>query len=252
MANYTYNWSVNPDGTPGVQFTYFKIHARKDYTWIHPVHECLNYIGGRVESKVFADITLNHFPDQEKSRGSYLPLLELAVAETPNEPRMLYYLGREYMYKKKWEECVSTLEKYLTLSQWDDERSAAMRWIAAAHRFSGDVPAAFRWYLRAIAEQPVIRDGYIELAETARNITPPDWKTVFWAAESALAIPERSKTFTNMPYSWNHTPYDLASLACFYLGLIDKAEDYARKAAERAPGDERICNNLTLIRNTYR
>jgi len=66
---------------------------------------------------------LSHYPDPEKSRGSYLPLLELAVKEAPDDERMRYYLGREYMYKSQWQECIDTLKEYLALpaAVWYDE-----------------------------------------------------------------------------------------------------------------------------------
>ena len=41
------------------------------------------------------DITVNHYPDNSKSRSSYLPLLELSVKENPNNDRNMHYLGRE-------------------------------------------------------------------------------------------------------------------------------------------------------------
>ena len=100
MGKYLYNWSLKPDGSPDVQFRYFKLHARDAYRWVYPVHECLRYIGSGPEKSVFVPgMVLDHHPDPHKSRGSYLPLLELAAQENPQDDRMSYYLGREYMYK---------------------------------------------------------------------------------------------------------------------------------------------------------
>jgi hypothetical protein len=60
-----------------------------------------------------------------KSRGSYLPLLEMAVEENPTDDRMVYYLGREYLYKGQWEVCIQTLKRYLGLPRawWNEEHS---------------------------------------------------------------------------------------------------------------------------------
>ena len=64
---------------------YFKVHARNDYKWAHPIHECLQFLGKRPEKMVFIPgMVLNHYPDATKSRGSYLPLLEMAVQENPD------------------------------------------------------------------------------------------------------------------------------------------------------------------------
>ena len=50
------------------------------------------------------EIVLNHYPDSSKSRSSYLPLLELSVKEDSDNDRNMHYLGREYMYYKRWNE----------------------------------------------------------------------------------------------------------------------------------------------------
>lgn len=70
---YTYNWSFNEYGEPATTFLLNKIHLRDNYKWTHPVHEVLTPIGKENE-KICEDIVLNHYPDCNKSRNSYLPL----------------------------------------------------------------------------------------------------------------------------------------------------------------------------------
>ena len=45
QAAYRYTWSFNPDGSEGVVFWQEKIHARRGYRWVHPVHEILQWTG---------------------------------------------------------------------------------------------------------------------------------------------------------------------------------------------------------------
>ena len=90
---YTYNWSLDENNNPLVSFYTEKIHDRKNYIWTHPIHEVLTY-QGKKECKVTTDsIVLNHYPDKEKSRSSYLPLLELSVKVDPEDDRNMHYLG---------------------------------------------------------------------------------------------------------------------------------------------------------------
>lgn len=111
---YNYNWKLNDNGKPEVNFYIDKIHCRNNYTWIHPVHEILTYEG--IEHVVTIDeITLNHYPDDSKSRSSYLQLLELSIKENPNNDRNMHYLGREYMFYGKNIEAIRTLKKHLKL-----------------------------------------------------------------------------------------------------------------------------------------
>ena len=154
---YTYNWKLEND-KPVISFYAEKIHSRKGYKWIHPVHEIL-----KGENEVFVttdDITINHYPDDTKSRSSYLPLLELSVQEDPFNDRNMHYLGREYMYYGRYQECIDTLIKHLNLPKatWKDERCASMRFIARSYKNLNRYEEARMWLEKAIKEAPYLRD----------------------------------------------------------------------------------------------
>jgi len=249
-GKYLYNWSLKPDGTPGVQFEYFKVHVKKDYQWVCPVHEYLAHVGKAPEKVVFIEgMVLNHYPDNNKSRSSYLSLLETAVQEEPENDRMNYYLGREYMYKGEWQKCIDTLKRYLTLrtALWNDERCAAMRWIARSYSSLSETEEAYRWYYRAIAEAPYMRDPYIEFAML--GYFRHDWVLTFYLVEEALKIRQRSKTYVNMEYSWDYTPDDLGAISCYWLGMLERSLEHAKAALSHSPDNERLKNNLALIQN---
>ena len=110
------------------------------------------------------DITLNHYPDTNKSRKSYLKLLEISVRENPLDDRNMHYLGREYMYYGKWNECIDTLIKHLNMKSatWKDERCASMRFIARSYKNLGRIEESRMWLDKAISEAPYLRDPWIE------------------------------------------------------------------------------------------
>jgi glycosyltransferase involved in cell wall biosynthesis len=243
-----YNWSLKDDGTPIIQFNYCKIHTRNDYRWVCPVHECLKFCGSPPEQITFIDgLILNHYPDANKSRSSYLPLLELGVHEDPENDRMTYYLGREFMYKGMWDRCIETLKKHLTLKSatWKEERCASMRWIAKSYDNLGRMDEAYSWYYRAIAEVPIMRDPYVEFARLAYK--QENWPLVFFLTEEALKIKSKSSVYVNMDYSWNHTPYDLGAIACYQLGMYERSFQHAKAALSYLPDDERLKSNLKFI-----
>lgn len=247
-ARYLYNWSFHKDGTPDVQFTYFKVHSRHDYRWKCPIHEYLAYTGSEPQKVVFVEgMVLNHYPDPGKSRGSYLPLLEMAVQEEPENDRMNYYLGREYMYAGRWKDCINTLKGYLKLktATWAEERCAAMRWIAVSCHRLGDHMESYRWYMKAIAEMPDMREPYVECAKMAYETK--NWPLCLFMVQEALKIKEKSKVYVNMGYAWDHTPYDYAAIAAYNLGLYEASLAYAREAYKLCPSDERLKNNVYII-----
>jgi tetratricopeptide (TPR) repeat protein len=251
QGSYLYNWSLKSDGSPDVQFNYFKVHARKGFRWKYPVHEVLEYNGEVPEKQVYIPgMVLNHYPDEAKSRGSYLSLLELAVREMPESDRMHYYLGREYLYKGDLNNCISTLKDHLSLSSWGEERSSSMRFIAKAYDMLGNISEASSWYYRAIAEAPDMREPYIEFAQMGYEAG--DWALVFFMTEEALKIKHKSETYINMGYSWDHTADDLAAISCYRLGMYDRSLQHAREAVRLNPGDERLIRNLKEIEDTVK
>ncbi|HHV32824.1 MAG TPA: glycosyltransferase [Clostridiales bacterium] len=250
MGKYWYNWSHKEDGSPDVQFQYFKVHERFSYRWAYPVHECLKYCGNGPEVMVFLDgVTLDHYPDPKKSRSSYLSLLELAVTENPDDDRMAYYLGREYFYQGRWEDCIAALKRHLSLprSTWKEERCASMRWIAKSYHMLSQTQEAYRWYFRAISEVPYQREAYVECAQVAYAIQ--DWATCFFMTEQALKIKNKLTNYINMGYAWDSTPDDLCAIACYWLGMYSRSAEHARAALLLNPGDERLKNNLEIIEN---
>ena len=244
---YNYNWSLDKNDNPLVNFYISKIHSRNNYTWTHPVHEVLTYIGNNENVITTDEITVNHYPDSTKSRGSYLPLLELSVKEQPNDDRNMHYLGREYMYYHKWNECIDTLIKHLSLpsATWKDERCASMRFIARSYQALNRIEEARMWLDKAIKEAPHLRDPLIEKALLEYNQN--NWEEVIIYCEKALKIDYKYKSYINEQFSWDNTVYDLLSIAYYYTNEYKKALENVNKAIEMNPNDERLINNKKLI-----
>ena len=244
---YNYNWSFDSYGNPAVNFYIEKIHSRNDYVWTHPVHEVLSF-KGKDEVSITTDlITVNHYPDKNKSRGSYLPLLELSVKECPDDDRNMHYLGREYMYYGRWNESIDTLIKHLNMKSvtWKDERCASMRFIGRCYINLGRYDEARMWFDKAIKEAPYLRDPYVEMAFLEYRLE--NWNLIEKYCLDALKIEKSTKSYINEPFSWNHTIYDLLSLSYYYRGMYDLALENINKALEISPDDERLKKNKIFI-----
>lgn len=245
---YNYNWSLDEKNQPKVNFYIEKIHSRQNYQWTHPVHEVLTYTGNNKENKKTTDlITLNHYPDSKKSRSNYLPLLELSVKEKPLDDRNVHYLGREYMYYGKYQEAIDTLIRHLSLetATWKDERCASMRFIGRCYRFLGRYRESEMWYKLAIKEAPYLRDSYMEMA--ILKYLERDFKLVEHYILLALDINYHPKTYINESFSFDATPYDLLSIASYYLNKKEEALYYVDLALKYNPGDKRLLDNKKKI-----
>ena len=244
---YNYNWSFDENGNPKVNFYISKIHDRHNYVWTHPVHEVLTYTGDNEITLTTDEITVNHYPDSTKSRSSYLPLLELSVKEDPMDDRNMHYLGREYMYYQKWNECIDTLICHLNLktATWKDERCASMRFIARSYQALNRYDEARMWLDKAIKEAPHLRDPLVERALLEYQLN--NFNEVINYSLQALKITTHAKTYINEPFSWDNTIYDLLAISYYHLNCKDLALKYINLALEMAPNDERLKNNKIIF-----
>ncbi len=243
---YNYNWSFDKYGKPAVNFYIEKIHKRDGYKWTHPVHEVLKYDGE--EKFVTTDeITVNHYPDSNKSRKSYMHLLELSVKEDPEDDRNMHYLGREYMYYKKYNQAIDTLIKHLSLKKatWKDERSASMRFIARSYRALNRVEEARLWLNKAKNETPYLREPYVESAML--EVDNQNYKGAEKDLLIALNINQRYKNYINEPFCYDSTIYDLLSICEYNLGKIAEAIYYIDIAIDMNPKEKRLKENKQLM-----
>lgn len=242
---YTYNWSLDEEGNPLVSFDSDKIHAKDGYRWTHPVHEVLSYDG--VEKRALDEsIVLNHYPDRAKSRGSYLPLLELSVKEDPLDDRNTHYLGREYMYYERWNEAIDTLIHHLSLDRavWKDERCASMRFIGRCYKHLNRSLEAEMWYKKAIDEAPHLKEPYSELALFYYD--QGEYTKAIPLLLNTLKIKKGYKSYITEWFSTDFSVYDFLSICYYNTGDYDKALECVNKALE-IKEDERVLNNKKLI-----
>jgi len=243
---YIYNWYIDEEGNPKITYYAEKIHSRHNCKWVNPVHEILNY--DTEEKQIFTDeLIVNHYPDRNKSRSSYLPLLELAVKENPENDRNVHYLGREYMYYEKYNEAIDTLIKHLHLksSTWKDERCASMRFISRCYKSLNRFDEAEMWLQKAITECPYLRDPLVEMAMLKYNLE--DWPSLIEYGKKALTINHNEKTYINEIFSWDETINDLLSIAYYYTKDYDNAIKNAQLALNINPKNERIKKNLEMF-----
>ena len=234
---YKYVWSWNDDGSEGLTYFGDKIHARKGYRWKHPVHEVITPISEEVQNTVGLEI--HHHPDHSKSRSQYLPLLELAVREDPNDDRNQFYLGREYMFQNQNDNARKHLLRHLELSTWKAERSAAMRFLS---RVSDDRE---HWLLRACAEAPNRREPWVEISRFYYENKA--WTSCLSAAERALSIKDKPLEYLCEAASWGSQPHDLASIAAWNIGVKDRSVHHSINAYHAEPTSMRLRDNCSLV-----
>lgn len=239
---YKFDWGA------GIAFYYEKIHARHGYRWLHPCHEYpVPYM---IEERyAWTDMLMViHKPDPTKSRGQYLPLLEMSVEEDPHDPRNAFYYARELSFHRRWADAISECERYLALpgATWPNERCYAYRVMARCYDELGDWNSAIKAARQGVIEAPDTREPWVEVAKLAYR--RHQWPECYGAAMSALAILDREAVYTVDPEVWGALPHDYASIAAWHMGLKAQALEHAEQALRLSPDDVRLQQNVALMR----
>lgn len=234
-------------GEDGVAKRYFhtsRIHQRFGYIWKYAIHELLCAAPGTTEKVVRSDqVRVRHLPDDQKSRGQYLPMLAEAAAEDPNDDRLAHYYGRELMFRGEYEAAIKELRRHLSLPRatWKAERSASMRFIGRCQKSLGRKTEARSAYLQACAETPEAREPWHDLAKFCMD--EKDWAGGIWAATRALAIDVAPSDHTRDVKAWGIGPYDIGSICAYYAGQHELAREWLNKALALEPDNPRLIKN---------
>jgi len=235
------------DNGDGLVFTVSRIHSRHGFVWKYPCHE---YVVTDVRNTEHLAVSrfnmMKHAPDPTKSRGQYLPMLEMAVKEDPNCSRSQFYLAREYSYRGEHEKSKAEFEKYLEMpsAKWYVERSYAMRMIGSIEGLLGNDGS--RWMYKSIAEDPDAREPWLELAFI--EYKKQNWGRCYLNAKMALELKQQAMWHTTDPKCWTWPAHDFAAISAHHLGLKEEAIKHGEEAVKFAPTDERLIKNLEFYR----
>lgn len=223
-----------------------RIHSRFGFRWVSPIHEVVTPCDDRKQvSKVFKG-GIKHAPDSQKSRGQYLPMLERAVKERPEDGRMWSYLVREYSFYQKWAELLDAAGETLKRPGAPNELGYVCRLAAqATFHQSGENGEAVRvWLDKAIENAPEEPESHYALAEYHYHRN--EWKACLEAAETALGLPSQRHHISD-PSIHQWRAHDLISVSAWNLGDHKRALDSAIKAANGNPTDTRLAQNLAFL-----
>jgi glycosyltransferase involved in cell wall biosynthesis len=235
------------DNGDGLIFGVSRIHARNGFVWKYPCHEYVITDARNIEKlAVIKDVLMLHQPDPTKSRGQYMPMLEMATKEDPNCSRSQFYLARELLFHKRHEDAIKEFKKYLAMpnATWFVERSYSMRAIGSCEELLGR--DGTQWFYRSLAEDPMAREPWLELANKAYR--KEDWQKCYLNAKMALLLDEKALWHTTDPKCWTWPPHDFAAISAHYLGLKEESIKQGEEALKFDPTNERLIKNLEFYR----
>lgn len=228
-------------GNPTIDFYANRIHPRFNYRWRQPIHEVIVPYGSDYKEWYFEiGLQIHHRPDDSKSRGQYLPMLEMAVDEEPTNPRNLYYYARELFFKQKYLEAKLVFEEYMKYTRFPGEKAYAYRYLAKCD------PNNAERHLKESIKTLYCREGVLALANHYYIVK--NWKKCLKTALEAIEIKERLNEFMSEEWAYGHMAYDLVAISAWQLEQWEDALRYGEMALERATPDssdyERLKNNV--------
>lgn len=240
---YKFDWGS------GISFYYEKIHHRIGYHWHHPCHEYPVPDARTQEVWAHTDMLLvTHHPDNTKSRGQYLDLLQLAVTEDPHCPRNAFYYARELSFYQHWQQAIDECNRYLKLpaANWNNERAYAYRVMSDCYSALGDVGAALKHARLSCCEAPGTREPWVTLAMLCYQTQ--NWPECYAAAKNALSIVNKELVYTMDPKVWTALPHDLCAISAYHLGLSAEAIQQVELALTHEPHNPRLLQNYQVFK----
>lgn len=233
---YYYAWSSDEKtGEPKRYFWYNKCHRHPKFgvEWKYPVHETLTYTdeyqkkfptNARMTDKT---IWLWHYPDQTKSRGSYLGLLELRAQEAPEDMYGLFYLAREYTFRSMWDKAIqwaSYLLARIKSTGNDDMLMEPALYVLLGESYDriGSNDECEFCYKEAIKLHPTYRDSYIRLAQKmAYSNRPAECFEILKEMEEKSV---RVQDWRNLDYMWRDWKVkQIRADALMWMGRVGEA-----------------------------
>lgn len=261
-AEYKYIWKHDSLGNPVVQYHYNKIHNR-DWIWRTPVHEYLTRKDDEVNfyyyrnnaCDLYNDITLHHYPDNNKSRGSYLSLLEIRAEEyADTDPISLVYLAREYYFYNKFNDAIKVLNMITTerssvfdpMSLGFSYKLMGLSYIGLiSDKFDDAYYNAILAFNKGITANKSFLENYVCLAEL--YITYDEHELAKSYIEMGYKHANRRNNWMEDGDNWSYRPLEVLAIAYYCLGDKPKALSCAAKALTMKPNDESLSKNFNTI-----
>lgn len=176
-------------------------------------------------------------PDQAppSSNDRNLKILRVWAQESPDDSRVIGYLGTESLSAGEVDEAIRCFERYLQLKTgWDEERAQIHRKLSLAHMIQGNHDRAEASALTALSLLPQWPDSYLTLAEVA--VARAQWEKATVWAERAQAQGLPQTLLIVQPGDYTFRPRMLRAIAAGESGDFDQAVALAEEAFQF--GDE--------------
>jgi len=144
---------------------------KKGAQWVGDVHEVINALASGDSGAV---IRFGYSDAHKNDPDRNLRIL----LKSERTPRTLFYLGREYFERKKYDDAIAVLKEYLAVATWLPEKAEAYLTLARCYWYTTRGDEAREACLRAIEQNPMFKEALLLMSEMHYEPRKTAWKTL--------------------------------------------------------------------------
>lgn len=212
------------------------IRTSHPFKWVGKVHETLDSqeFPLRVKNE---EVIIKHahhtLEETMASLGRNHRIMEKAVKDGDEDPRLLYYLGRSYFHLGDYDQSAQLLLKYTEVSGWDEQRYDAWMKIGDCMILLDEYEKAINSCFEAMKLIPSAPDAYLKIGDIYLEINQPQ-KAAVWL-EKGIKLPPPETLEILDPTMYTSRPMISLAMAYFKQAKVELAYQYIKKAAQFKP-----------------
>jgi glycosyltransferase involved in cell wall biosynthesis len=150
--------------------------------WAGAIHEAIN---SAAKHSTGVTITYGFSPAHLLDPDIDIRILQKQVEKNPKSTRDIYYLAREYWYKRNFQVAALWYQHYLTIGFWKPERADAYLMLARCKWHMGEGEEARTNCLQALNLNANFKEAALFMAEISWESNARVWKAMAEAADNS-------------------------------------------------------------------
>lgn len=238
-----YNYGQDEHGNCVCRLRRERIVRRGAGNWQGRVHEAQLVDGGATLLPPGACEWVHHPEAEGRVPDRNLRILRRWLKDEPRNPRVLGYVGTEYLGRGKVKQAVPYFRRYLREhTGWDEERAQIHRKLSMCLIAEGKLAEAERSALQALTVLPSWPDSYLTLSEVAYH--RHDWEKAGEWSKRVLELGCPDTLLIVNPLEYQVQPRVIMAGALGALGRYDGAITIAEEVMAFVPGHQEVAGTL--------
>lgn len=247
-VTFKYNYFSDENGNPLLIFRRERLVKRiRNFQWVGFIHEYIAAGGNMID----ADITVTH----KRIHGSSdrnLNIYKKKISEGHKlSVRDMYYYGKELFYHGMWNETIETLEPFMNMDSWVEDKIDAACKLSECYQYTGNIKKEREALYRSFEFTAPRGETMYRLAQSFEREGRLH-EAIFWYNTILnTEMPKECHGFINPEY-WTWKPH-LQLCVCYYrIGEIDKSNYHHQMAYKINPNDPIIKKNEEFFQASQR